>query len=431
MAAGRGGLPQTGELCPEDLGAPQAQQPHLWGHSTPRASRLPGDPRARAGGAPAPGGAGVPVPLSVRPHRHPAVPSLPAPPRPRFLSPFPRAPRRRGSGRALGTAAAAQFAPSHRWEPLAPSLAGVVGSGEAQGAPQSCTSTRTVQGTSVRCCTGTGRAGAWQLGDKLGGTPMSQPGLWSWSTSATRSLGLCCGSRAEAVPARPHRWALGFWGCPSGLEEHEGSPTCRANGHRGWDEPWAEHGAEAPQKKQDLGRRCQGRSGARRSQHLATCLSQLEAFFWDCARVAERGWVWLAAKPPPHLAQPPPGGLCGMEAPGPCSCGVPEGAGALHPCPHGVTEWGQIWASPVTPGDPVGGPEGAGGYRALAHPPLSPSAAGKARPRWRRCWSPACAACAWVSAEGRAAEGGVCLLPPPHTHTHRAAAVPNAPPPGC
>lgn len=105
-------------------------------------------------------------------------------------------------------------------------------------------------------------------------------------------------------------------------------------------------------------------------------------------------------------------------SPGPCSCGVPEGAGAR----RGVNEWGRAWASPVTLWV---APRVQGGFRALAHRPLSLSAAGKARPRWRRCWSPACAACAWVSAAGRAARGGPSAPP---THTHRAAAVPNATP---
>lgn len=207
--------PSLGSLHPQSLTAAR-RPPGSCGWS-PRARRCR-CPRAALR-------APTPAPRGAQPAHAPPA-SFPFP-----ISP---SPHRRGSGRALGTAAAAQFAPSHRWEPLAPSLAGAAGSGEARGAPRSCASTRTVQGTSVRCCTGTGRAGAWQLGDKLGGTPMSQRGLWSWRTSATRSLGLCCGSRAEAVPARPHWWALGFWGCPSGLEEHEGSPTCRADDHRGW-----------------------------------------------------------------------------------------------------------------------------------------------------------------------------------------------------
>lgn len=138
---------------------------------------------------------------------------------------------------------------------------------------------------------------------------MSRLGLWSWSTSATRSLGprpphshreqghetseaqepgasLLPPARAEgsehplearglfgisqagrgdtggwgteAVPARPRRWALGFWGCPSGLPG--------AGGARG--EPDLQ-GKQPPWLETSRGQSCSQLSAEQRRPHTA------------------------------------------------------------------------------------------------------------------------------------------------------------------
>lgn len=162
--SGKGRTPiNRGALPRGSGGSPSPAAPSLGSlhpHSLAAALRPPGSCRWSRR-APAPGGAGVPVPRSVWTRRHPAVPGpLCLPPRALPASfPFPvsLSPRRSGSGREPSKLLLLHNSPrassGSRWHPPRQGLRGLVrlvGHPKAVPAPGGC------EGQVSRCCTRTG-----------------------------------------------------------------------------------------------------------------------------------------------------------------------------------------------------------------------------------------------------------------------------------